>query len=116
MSALSKSAVAKRLETITAKTGAKDIEIAELLGTTPQTVNRWRNAQVEPKSEHLRRILDLEYVAEELAEFYEPEEVRLWLLQRHRLLKGRRPVDVIASGDIDGVLALIAQLRDGAYI
>jgi uncharacterized protein (DUF2384 family) len=112
----SKGAIAQRLETITAKTGVREGEVAELLGTTPQTVHRWRNAQVDPQTAHLRRILDLAYVADELSELYEPDEARVWLYERHRLLGGRRPVDLIRSGDIDTVLTLIAQLKDGAYV
>lgn len=109
-------AIAKRLDEISNKTAVKDREVAQLLGTTPQTISRWKNDLSEPQSEHLKRILDLSYVAEELSEFYEPEEARLWLFQRHRLLGGRRPVDLIGDGEIEAVLRLIAQLRDGAYV
>jgi len=60
--------------------------------------------------------LDLAFLAEELSELYSPEEAHVWLFSRHRLLGGKAAVEVIASGDVDPVLALIAQLKDGAYI
>jgi uncharacterized protein (DUF2384 family) len=109
------SAVAERLRFITSKTGVRDREVAELLGTTPQTVYRWRKAQADPQSAHLRRIVDLAFVAEELAELYAPDEARLWLYSRNRQLGGRRPLDLISEGDMETVLQLIAMLKDGAY-
>ena len=109
------SAVAKRLELITTKTGIKEREVAQLLQTTPQTVYRWRNGQVEPHLKHLRLILDLAFAADELAELYPPDEARMWLFSRHKLLDAQSPVDVLARGDIDTVLQLIAQLKDAAY-
>lgn len=108
-------AVAQRLDTISEKTGAKEREVAQLLQTTPQTLHRWRTGQVEPQTAHLRRILDLSYAAEELAELYPPDEARAWLFAKNRLLSGRRPVELIADDDIDTVLEVIAQLKDSAY-
>ncbi|HET7475202.1 MAG TPA: MbcA/ParS/Xre antitoxin family protein [Dermatophilaceae bacterium] len=55
-------------------------------------------------------------MATQLGEFYEPDDARLWLYSPHKLLSGRRPAELIAAGDIDAVLALIDQLRDGAYV
>jgi putative toxin-antitoxin system antitoxin component (TIGR02293 family) len=107
-------ALARRLDDIAGRTAVKEREVAQLLGTTPQTLYRWRNDQAGPTRDHLQRILDLHYVTEELSELYEPDDARIWLFTRHRLLGARRPADVLAEGDIDTVLALIAQLRDGA--
>jgi uncharacterized protein (DUF2384 family) len=87
-----------------------------LLDTTPQTVSRWRTGKVEPQSGRLHRLLALEWLVEELSEFYGPDEARLWLFSRHRLLGGDRPADRIQQGRADDVLALIAQLRDGAFV
>jgi len=61
-------------------------------------------------------LLALEWLATQLADFYEPDDARLWLYSPHKLLAGRRPAELIAEGDIDSVLALIDQLRDGAYV
>jgi uncharacterized protein (DUF2384 family) len=109
------SAVAQRLQFISSTTKVREHEMAELLGTTPQSVHRWRKDQADPQSAHLRRIVDLAFVAEELAELYQPDEARLWLYARHRLLDGQRPVDLIARGEIDPVLQVIALLKDSAY-
>jgi transcriptional regulator with XRE-family HTH domain len=110
------SAVATRLDAIRDRGGIKSREVAQLLDTTPQTVSRWRSGKVEPHSERLHRLLALEWLIGELAEFYPPDEARLWLFSPHRLLGGERPADRIQQGKTDDVLALIAQLRDGAFV
>ena len=110
------SAVAHRLDSIKSHAGTRSREIAQLLDTTPQTVPRWQNGHVDPRPGKLQHLLTLEWLVDQLAEFYEPEEARLWLFSPHRLLAGRRPADLIAEGNSDAVLTLIDQLRDGAYL
>lgn len=53
-------------------------------------------------------------MAEELVDLYDPEEARVWLCSRSRLLGGQRPVDFISKGDVDPVLQVVALLKDGA--
>ena len=110
------SAVAVRLDAIKSHAGVRSREIAQLLDTTPQTVSRWRQGRVDPQPTKLQQLLALEWLTDQLAEFYEADEARLWLFSPHRLLGGDRPADRISDGDSDAVLALIDQLRDGAYI
>ena len=47
---------------------------------------------------------------------YEPDEARLWLYSRSRLVGGQRPVDLISKGNIDPVLQIIALLKDRAHL
>jgi uncharacterized protein (DUF2384 family) len=110
------SAVASRLDSIKNKGGVRSREIAQLLETTPQTISRWQTGRAEPQPDGLQRLLALEWLVEQLAELYSPDEARLWLFSRHPLLDGRRPADLIAEGHAEDVLALIDQLRDGAYL
>lgn len=110
------SAVGSRLASIKSSAGIRSREIAELLDTTPQTVSRWQQGRVDPHPAKLHQLLALEWLSTQLAEFYDPDNARLWLYSPHKLLEGRRPAELIAQGDIDAVLALIDQLRDGAYV
>lgn len=110
------SALAIRLNTIRDRGGIKSREVAQLLDTTPQTVSRWQTGRVEPQPERLQRLLNLDWLVSELAELYPPDEARLWLFSPHRLLGGDRPADRIQQGSTDDVLALISQLRDGAFV
>jgi transcriptional regulator with XRE-family HTH domain len=109
-------AVAQRLSRIKDLAGVKGREVAQLLDTTPETVSRWQTGKVEPQTQSLNRLLTLEWLVEELSEFYKPDEARLWLFAPHRLLAGKRPADRIQEGRLDEVLAVISQLRDGAYV
>jgi transcriptional regulator with XRE-family HTH domain len=109
-------AVAAKLNSIRVKTGVRGQEIAELVGATPQTISRWRQGRVDPQPSHLSRLLTLEWLASELAEFYAPDDARLWLFSRNRLLQGATPAERIQQDRMDDVLALIDQLKSGAYI
>jgi transcriptional regulator with XRE-family HTH domain len=109
-------AVAARLDNIKEKAGVRSRELAVLVGATPQTVSRWQQGRVDPQPDHLQRILILDWLASELSEFYDPDNARLWLFSRHKLLGGESPVQRIQQGDIDDVLAVIEQLKSGAYV
>jgi transcriptional regulator with XRE-family HTH domain len=110
------SALADRLDNIRQRGGIQSREVAQLLDTTPQTVSRWRTGKASPQRQGLQRLLTLEWLIGELAEFYTPEEARLWLFAPHRLLGGDRPADRIQNGHVEDVLALIEQLKDGAFV
>jgi transcriptional regulator with XRE-family HTH domain len=110
------SALVRKLDTIQGDAGVQGREIAQLLGTTPQTVSRWRTGKAEPQRRKLDRLLVLAWLAEQLAEFYAPDEARLWLFSPHRLLGGQRPADRIEEDRVDDVLALVANLQDGSYV
>jgi transcriptional regulator with XRE-family HTH domain len=109
-------ALAKKMDEIRGKAGVRSSDIAQILDTTPQTVSRWQSGKVEPHGDRLKRLLTLAWLAEELSEFYSPEEARLWLFTPHRLLNGESPAERIRKDQLDDVRALIAQIRDGAYV
>ncbi len=109
-------AIVSRLDNIKKHGGVKAREVAQLLDTTPETVSRWQTGKAEPQPDRLHRLLTLEWLMGELSDFYPPEEARLWLFAPHRLLAGDRPADRIQTGNVDDVLALIEQLKSGAYV
>jgi transcriptional regulator with XRE-family HTH domain len=110
------SAIATRLDSIKTNAGIRSREVATLVGATPQTVSRWHRGRVDPQPAHLGRLLALEWLASELAEFYGPGDARLWLFSRHRLLGGATPAERIQEDRTDEVLAVIEQLKSGAYV
>lgn len=109
-------ALTQKLEDIRSNTGLRSREVAELLETSPQTVSRWQTGKTQPHPNSLEKILQLNWLAERLHELFPPEEARLWLFSRHRLLGGERPVDRIQQDKLDDVLELIDQLESGAFI
>ena len=109
-------ALAEQLDRLKERAGIKFSEVARLLDTTPQTVSRWESGKAEPQPGRLKQLLVLTWLAEELSEFYSPEQARPWLFKPHKLLKGETPADRIKARKLDDVLAPIAQLKDGAYV
>lgn len=111
-------ALATKLDTIRRRGGVKSRDIAQLLDTTPQTVSRWQTGSTEPQREQLQKLLALEWLVGQLADLYTPDEARLWLFSPHRLLDGDSPVARIQKKGADGideVLAVISQIKEGAF-
>lgn len=84
-------AVARRLESLRTKGAMKDIEVANLLGTRPATVSRWNQGRPYPRANTERTLLGLEYIVDQLADFYEPNEARQWIFAPQKLLGGVSP-------------------------
>jgi transcriptional regulator with XRE-family HTH domain len=116
MTIATNSNVPERLSDIRSKSGMRVREVADLVGTSPGTVSRWQSGKSQPREANLARVMTLEWLVGELAQFYPPREARQWLLAAHPLLKGERPYDRIEQGKTDDVLALIEQLSSGAYV
>jgi uncharacterized protein (DUF2384 family) len=108
--------IAKKLGALQRKGAMKAVDVAEVLGIRPETVSRWNQGKAFPQPDAERALLDLEYVVDRLADIYQPEEARMWLLSRQKLLKDARPVDLITTGRTDEVLQMIQQLLEGVNI
>lgn len=109
-------AIAERLDSIQQCADFSGREVAQLLNTTPETISRWRGGKSEPQPRMRDGLLQLEWLVSELSELYQPPEAHLWLFSPHKQLKGARPVDLIARGETEPILQIIAQLKDGAYL
>jgi transcriptional regulator with XRE-family HTH domain len=109
------SAVAKIIENLKEHGGLKGMDVANIASVSPATVSRWVSGKAFPHPKTQLVISDLRYVVDRLAEFYSPDETRMWLYSRHRLLKGERAIDLIHDGRADEVLAVIESLDDGAF-
>ena len=109
-------AVARKLDSIRVKGGLKNIDVANVLGLRPEQVSRWNQGKAFPQPEKERTLLELEYIIDELSDFYDPQEARLWLFSRQKLLGGQIPAELIQKGQIEEVRGVIAQLRDSVFI
>ena len=110
------SAVARKLESIRAKGAMRNVEVANLLGTRPETVSRWNQGRAYPHATTERTLLELEFIVDQLSEFYSPDEARQWFFSPQKLLLGVSPAELIRDGKITDVRRLADQLRDGVYI
>ena len=110
------SAVARKLESLRAKGGIRNIEVANLLGTRPETVSRWNQGRAYPHSNTEKVLLELEFIVDQLSDFYEPNEARQWIFSPQKHLGGLSPAELIRQGRIEEVRRLVNQLREGVYL
>ena len=108
-------AVARIIDDLRDRGGLKGIDVANIAEVSPATVSRWTSGKALPHPKTQLIISDLRYIVDRLSEFYTPEETRLWLYSKHRLLEGQRAIDLIHQGQADRVLAVIESLDDGTF-
>lgn len=109
-------AVARIMHTLRETGGLQYKDIANAVNVSPSTATRWAGGQAMPPLRTQRIISDLRYVIDRLADFYEPDETRLWLNSKHKLLQNERAIDLIAVGRTEEVLAVIDSLDSGDYL
>jgi hypothetical protein len=109
------SAVAVIIKDLKRRGGLKGADVANIAAVSPATVSRWSSGASFPHPKTQLLISDLRYVVDRLAEFYDPDEARVWLYSRHRLLGGERPIDLIHADRADEVLAVIEGLSETTY-
>ncbi|TMJ86325.1 MAG: DUF2384 domain-containing protein [Alphaproteobacteria bacterium] len=110
------SAVARKLESLRNKGAIRNIEVANLLGTRPETVSRWNQGRAYPHSNTEKVLLELEFIVDQLSDFYEPNEARQWIFSPQKHLGGVSPAELIRQGRIEDVRRLVNQLREGVYL
>lgn len=108
-------AVAKILDDLRDRGGLKGTDVANMVSVSPATVSRWTTGKAFPQPKTQLLISDLRYVVDRLAEFYSPEETRIWLYARHPLLNGERAIDLIHAGRTAEVLSVIEGLSESTY-
>jgi hypothetical protein len=109
-------AVARKLDSLRAKGAMKHTDVANILGTRPETVSRWNQGRAYPHASTEKTLLELEFIVDQLSDFYEPNEARLWIFSRQKHLGGDSPAELIREGRIDEVRRLVNQLRDAVYL
>ncbi len=109
------SAVSKIIDDLKQRGGLRGTDVANIASVSPATVSRWTAGSAFPHPKKQLLISDLRYVVDRLADFYSPNETRIWLYSKHRMLNGERAIDLIHDGRADEVLAVIESLDEGSY-
>jgi len=60
------------------------------------------------------RLLELHYILERLRDVYTAEGADIWIHGRNRDLGGEKPIDLLAAGQFERVLAAVERLGAGA--
>ena len=113
--------VAEKLELLKSRAAIRSVDVANMLGTTPETVSRWNRGRAYPRPSKECLLADLGYVVERLSEFYsDPRTARAWLYSRHKYFNSLRPADLIQEGRIEevshpGGLEAIQAMADPTY-
>ncbi len=95
--------------------GLTQAAIAKATGTSARSVRNWEaNSAVRARNDD--RLRDLREIALILSETLTPRGVGQWLRARNRLLNGRRPIDVLAEGDVKAVRDAAKAYVEGAYV
>ncbi|HEX3398254.1 MAG TPA: antitoxin Xre/MbcA/ParS toxin-binding domain-containing protein [Steroidobacteraceae bacterium] len=108
--------ISRKLENLERKGSIRSVDVAKVLQIRPETVSRWNQGKAFPRRDAEKALLDLEYVVERLADLYEPDEARLWLFSRQKLLDGKIPAELIQQGHADNVINVIRQIEEGVYV
>lgn len=109
-------ALARKLDSMRKKASLRSVDVAQLLGQRPETVSRWNQGHAYPHRSTEKLLLELEYIVDQLSDFYEPNEARQWLFSPQKLLDGASPASLIQEGKIDEVMKFVNQLRDAVYL
>ena len=114
--AAERNAVAGKLELLKDRAAIRSVDVANMLGTTPETVSRWNHGRSYPRPAKENQLVDLEYIVVRLSEFYsEPRTARAWLYSRHKYFGGLRPADLIQEGRTDEVLAALQAMANPSF-
>lgn len=108
--------IARKLDFIKQKSAMRSVDVAIMLVTRPETVSRWNRGRAFPRPGAQQALLDLEYIADQLADFYEPNDVRLWLFSRQKLLSGAVPAELTQQGQAKAVIRHVDELREGVFV
>ncbi|MFZ5625399.1 MAG: antitoxin Xre/MbcA/ParS toxin-binding domain-containing protein [Gemmatimonadota bacterium] len=88
--------------------------LAAWVGTHRSQITRAARGQ-ELGGEEGWRLAGLAAVVTALLTFYEPEAMSGWLHGTNPHLNDRRPLDVLAAGDLAAVMAAVQAARTGVY-
>ena len=114
--AVGRNAVSEKLELLRTKAAIRSVDVANMLGTTPETVSRWNRGRAYPRPTKENLLVDLEYIVERLSEFYsDPRTARAWLYSRHKFFGGLRPTDLIREGRIEEVLEAVQVMSNPGH-
>jgi uncharacterized protein (DUF2384 family) len=113
---MSVSALATTVSGAIERLGLTYEEVGEIVDASPRSVARWTAGKVVPQKLNKQRLLELAYVADALAEVLPRDQANMWMFAPNRLLKHRKPADLVREGEYQRVLALIDAMAEGVFV
>jgi transcriptional regulator with XRE-family HTH domain len=84
--------------------GISQQELSAAVGASVRSVQNWASGSAAPRGASRERLLDVQFIVEELQSVFTVEGVEIWLHARNRNLGSARPIDLLTSGEVDRVL------------
>ncbi len=113
---MSQSAVVKTIGDLRDRGRLSGVDVANIARVSKATVSRWSNGTAAPHPRTQLVLSDLRYVVDRLADYYNADEIRLWLFSRNDLLDGKKAIELIHDDRTDEVLQAIERLDSLAYL
>lgn len=95
--------------------GFTQADVAAATGVSERSVRNWAN-DTPLRRRHEERLQALRQIVLLLDDSLTPRGVGQWFRAHQRMLDGRRPLDVLADGDFDGVRQAAAGFAEGSYV
>jgi transcriptional regulator with XRE-family HTH domain len=95
--------------------GLTQADIGAAAGVSVRSARNWARDGVLRRA-HEERLLALRQVVPLLDDSLSPRGVGQWLRAHNTLLGGRRPLELLADGDVDDVRGAAAAFADGSYV
>jgi uncharacterized protein (DUF2384 family) len=89
------------------------VEIADVTGVQTRAVQNWAAGTSRPDGRQRDRLLELQYVIEQLRDVYDVEGTEIWLHRPQRMLGHQRPIDALREGRFEDVLGAVDYLAGG---
>lgn len=88
-------------------------ELATVIGVHSRQIQNWAAGRNRPQGENRDQLLGIYYLVQRLRDVYRPEGIEIWLHSRNREFDAKRPLDLLAMGEYERVLAAVERLADG---
>lgn len=97
--------------------GLSEDELAQALGTSRRTLQRWRAGTAYPQQAMRQRLSALLGLMQRVQDTFDgPDAPRRWFHNPSRYLGGMTPVEAIRVGRLDRVEADLEALHSGAFL
>jgi DNA-binding transcriptional regulator YiaG len=84
--------------------GISQRELSAAVGASVRSVQNWASGETAPRGASREKLLDVQFMVDELRSVYTDEGIEIWLHARNRNLGGSRPIDLLTSGEVEPVL------------
>lgn len=108
--------LADRLRRGAQRTDLLETDVAHLLGIDPHAMSGWLANPTDALPQEPGRMVEVATLLERLAGVLKPAAARDWLFSANRTLGGERPIDLVANGEADRVLAISEALAEGVFV